>query len=71
MSDENSNGLSLFSVLAVVFIILKLTKVIDWSWWWVVSPWWIPLAAVIFSMVGVLFFIVIADFITVFFGGKK
>lgn len=28
-------------VLLVVFIILKLCHVIDWSWWWVMSPLWI------------------------------
>ncbi|MBR4193777.1 MAG: transmembrane Fragile-X-F protein [Oscillospiraceae bacterium] len=27
----------------MAFIILKLTHVIDWSWWWVLSPFWIPL----------------------------
>lgn len=26
----------------VVFLVLKLTGVIGWSWWWVVSPLWIP-----------------------------
>ena len=34
-------GLNLGEVILVVFIILKLTKVIDWSWWWVLSPAWI------------------------------
>ena len=27
--------------MAIVFITLKLCKVIDWSWWWVLSPIWI------------------------------
>lgn len=27
-------------LLGIVFIILKLTGVIDWSWWWVTSPLW-------------------------------
>lgn len=26
----------------VVFLVLKLTGVIGWSWWWVTSPLWIP-----------------------------
>lgn len=26
----------------IVFLVLKLTDVIDWSWWWVTSPLWIP-----------------------------
>lgn len=28
------------SLLAILFIALKLTKVIDWSWIWVLSPLW-------------------------------
>lgn len=30
-------------LLQVAFIVLKLCKVIDWSWWWVLAPTWIPL----------------------------
>lgn len=37
-------GSPLFSLLAVLFIGLKLTGYITWSWWWVLSPLWIPLA---------------------------
>ena len=40
-------GLNLGEVILVVFIILKLTKVIDWSWWWVLSPIWIGIIVVI------------------------
>lgn len=40
-------GLNLGEVILVVFIILKLTEVIDWSWWWVLSPIWIGLIVVI------------------------
>lgn len=31
-------------VLGLIFITLKLTGVIAWSWWWVLSPFWIPVA---------------------------
>lgn len=36
-------------MLTIAFIVLKLCKVINWSWWWVLAPiWgWIPLTAVI------------------------
>jgi hypothetical protein len=37
-------GSSFLDMLAVAFIVLKLIHVIDWSWWWVLSPLWIPLA---------------------------
>ena len=36
-------GLGLSSVLLVVFIVLKLCKIITWSWVWVLSPLWISL----------------------------
>jgi hypothetical protein len=32
-------------VTTIVFIILKLTDLIDWSWWWIFSPIWIPVGA--------------------------
>lgn len=35
------------SLLLVAFVVLKLCGVIDWSWWWVLSPLWIPLGFVI------------------------
>lgn len=42
MNDNNkSSGLGLFSVLTIVFIVLKLTGLIDWDWLWVLSPLWI------------------------------
>jgi hypothetical protein len=42
-NNNTSNGLGLGTVLFIVFLILKLTDTIDWSWWWVTSPLWIPL----------------------------
>lgn len=42
-NNNTSNGLGLGTVLFIVFLILKLTGNIDWSWWWVTSPLWIPL----------------------------
>ena len=44
-STNRSNGLGIGMVLFIVFLVLKLTGTIDWSWWWVTSPLWIPLAA--------------------------
>lgn len=41
--SNNSGGIGIVGVLTVVFIILKLTDTIDWSWWWVLSPVWIVL----------------------------
>lgn len=57
----NIRGLAL--VLATVFIILKLTEVISWSWLWVLSPVWIYVALFL------LLFIIV--FIGVVFLGYK
>lgn len=35
------------TVLTLIFITLKLCKVITWSWWWVLCPIWIPLAVML------------------------
>lgn len=35
---EKKNGLGFLTVLALIFITLKLCNVIDWSWWWVLAP---------------------------------
>jgi len=41
MSNKSSNdGIGVLGLLGVVFIVLKLTHVIDWSWWWVTAPFW-------------------------------
>jgi hypothetical protein len=42
--SNSGTGLSLSAVLFIVFLVLKLTGNIDWSWYWVTSPIWIPLA---------------------------
>ena len=43
MSDLNSSreGVGFVGLLAVLFVALKLTGYIAWSWWWVLSPLWI------------------------------
>lgn len=48
---------SIATLLFIIFLILKLTHVIDWSWWWVTAPLWIPAGIVI--IICVVFFIII------------
>lgn len=36
-------GIGFGGLLAIVFIVLKLTKTIAWSWLWVLAPIWIPI----------------------------
>ena len=42
-NEASKGGIGVAGVLQVAFIVLKLCKVIDWSWWWVLAPTWIPL----------------------------
>ena len=44
-------GTGFFNLLFLVFLVLKLTKVIDWSWWWITAPLWGPIAALIFLVI--------------------
>ena len=51
MSDKKTiSGIGIGTVLFLIFLTLKLAEigpVANWSWWWVTSPLWIPLALVI------------------------
>ena len=38
--NQKSGGMSLMSGMFLLFLGLKLGKVIDWSWWWVTAPLW-------------------------------
>ena len=52
-SGGNSGGIGFAGVLTIVFVVLKLTGTIAWSWWWVLSPLWISfgIAAVVIGCV--------------------
>lgn len=47
VNTTTNKGMGFCGTLTIVFIILKLTHVIDWSWWWVLSPIWIPIVTVL------------------------
>lgn len=52
MSNNNSagTGIGFCGLLTLVFIVLKLVGVINWSWVWVLSPIWIPTVLIILIM---------------------
>lgn len=45
-SSSSGGGIGLTGMLTVLFVGLKLTGYITWSWWWVLSPIWISLGVV-------------------------
>lgn len=44
---KENKSLELGTILFLIFLVLKLTNNISWSWWWVTSPLWIPIASII------------------------
>lgn len=49
MSDsKSSGGTNFFGLLTIAFVVLKLCKIIDWSWWWVLAPTWIVFLLALF-----------------------
>ena len=50
-------GPNFFALLTIVFITLKLTGYINWSWWWVLAPIWGSFAAALAIVLAVAFII--------------
>ena len=46
-NNTNNSGIGFAGLLTILFIGLKLGHVINWSWWWVLSPLWITFILVI------------------------
>ena len=54
IAEKSAGGIGITSLLGLAFVVLKLCGVIDWSWWWVTSPFWLPLVAVLSTIAAVL-----------------
>lgn len=50
MNDEK-HSLGILDVLQIIFIVLKLTNLINWSWWAVLIPLWIDLAMIVLAII--------------------
>lgn len=57
-STAQSPAVSVVGLLGVAFVVLKLCGVITWSWWWVLAPFWAPLA---FGVLGIAVIIIVAS----------
>ena len=55
-STQSSGGIGFAGLLTVLFVGLKLTGYITWSWWWVLAPLWISFALVL----GILAIVLVA-----------
>ena len=51
-TEVSRDGTNIFTVVQVVFLILKLCGLINWSWWWVLSPLWISVGICIVVLIG-------------------
>ena len=53
MSDKKNSGggIGFLGLLSIAFVVLKLCNVIQWSWWWVLSPIWIQIVILILEIV--------------------
>lgn len=53
-NNNSSGGVGFFGLLTLVFIVLKLLKIITWNWFWVLSP--VIILTVVFVILGILLF---------------
>ena len=63
-SEEKNSGRSVgtMTILQVVFLVLKLTGNIDWSWWWVMSPTLTPLLILLGASMGYITYKIIKKY---------
>ena len=57
-TTTSSSGVSLgfLEFLTLIFITLKLTGYIDWSWWWVLAPLWIQIGIFLFAFMVIVIY---------------
>ena len=60
-SSSSSGGVGFTGLLTVLFVGLKLTNVITWSWWWVLSPIWISFLLLIIILSIAAIFIAVME----------
>lgn len=53
--------ISLGTAVFILFLVLKLTEVIDWSWRWITSPLWVPLALIVGFYLIIVILVIIMD----------
>ena len=64
MAGKGNSGIGFFGLLFITFLVLKLTSVVAWSWWWVFAPLWGPLAFIVLLTGAGLLVAVVASWFT-------
>jgi hypothetical protein len=41
--EFSHSNIPVSTILCAIFVILKLANIINWSWWWITSPLWLPI----------------------------
>ena len=64
MATESKVRIGCLPMLFIIFLLLKLTGVITWSWWWVCSPliamvgfaifWWVIVIGILGILLGLV-----------------
>ena len=54
-------GVNFLEMLFLLFLGLKLADKIDWSWWWVFAPIWMPLAVVGIAIIGMVIYLILTN----------
>ena len=52
--EMDNHGIAFIGTLTIIFIALKLLNKIDWSWFWILSPLWLPII-ISFSVIALMF----------------
>lgn len=58
----NNNGIGFCRALTLLFIGLKLTNYINWSWWWVLSPLWGSVVLIVVVLIILFILVIITDY---------
>lgn len=66
--NKSKPTLGLGGILTIIFVIAKIGGYIDWSWWWVFAPLWIPAAIGILFFLGMLLTMLVVIILASIFG---
>jgi CBS domain containing-hemolysin-like protein len=58
---EYVGSISVGTVLFLIFLVLKLTGLVQWSWWWVTAPLWIEFVLIVLLFVSMIIFFAIKE----------